>query len=152
MYLCANKQPISVIRTRNGWSKQRNLLWCNVIPYQPFTCVNTTHEFSNRLACRCETHNDTEQHLARFRLQSCIWFLLCGLLMSLITFSLTRSHYQVYQLDEPCSFFGDHWQMQQCFNMFTDIYKAFLVPFHCCMLLEIKPITTTISRVRLLRC
>ena len=41
------------------------------------------------------------------------------------------------QLDEPCSFSGDHWQMQQCFNVFIDIYKVlFLVLFHCYILLE----------------
>ena len=41
------------------------------------------------------------------------------------------------QLDEPCCFSGD--QMQQCFNVFTDIHKVlFPVLFHCCVLLEIK--------------
>ena len=30
-----------------------------------------------------------------------------------------------WQLDEPCGFSGDHWQMQQCFNVFTNIYKVF---------------------------
>ena len=50
------------------------------------------------------------------------------------------------QLDEPCGFSGDHWQMHQCFNVFTDIYKVFfLVLFHCCILLEIKRITATIT-------
>ena len=49
------------------------------------------------------------------------------------------------QLDEPRGFSGEHWQMQQCFNVFTDIYKVFffLVLFHCCILLEIKLTTTT---------
>ena len=50
------------------------------------------------------------------------------------------------QLDEPCGLSGDHWQMQQCFNVLTDIYKVFfLVLFHCCILLEIKLMTTTIT-------
>ena len=43
------------------------------------------------------------------------------------------------QLDEPCAFSGDHWQMQQCF---TDIYKVFRVLFHCFILLEMKLTTT----------
>ena len=49
------------------------------------------------------------------------------------------------QPDEPCGFSGDHWQMQQCFNVFADIYTVFffLVLFHCCILLEIKLTTTT---------
>ena len=29
------------------------------------------------------------------------------------------------QLDEPCCVSGDHWQVQQCFNVFTDT-KCFL--------------------------
>ena len=43
---------------------------------------------------------------------------------------------------------GDHWQMQQCFNVFTDINKVFfMVLFHCCILLEIK-LTTITTNVR----
>ena len=42
---------------------------------------------------------------------------------------------QVYilgcQLDEPCGFSGDQWQMQQCFNVFTDIYKVFSFSCYC---------------------
>ena len=44
-------------------------------------------------------------------------------------------------------------RMQQCFKVLFDIYKAFLLLFHCCILLEIKPpitatatITTTYDR------
>ena len=29
-------------------------------------------------------------------------------------------------------------RMQQCFNVLTDIYKVFLLVFHCCILLKIK--------------
>ena len=29
------------------------------------------------------------------------------------------------QLDEPCGFSGDHWQMQQCLNVLTDIYQVY---------------------------
>ena len=35
------------------------------------------------------------------------------------------------QLDEPCGFSGDHWQMQQCFNVFTEIYKVFSFSWYC---------------------
>ena len=35
------------------------------------------------------------------------------------------------QLDEPCGFSGDHWQIQQCFNVFTDIYKVFSFSWYC---------------------
>ena len=49
------------------------------------------------------------------------------------------------QLDGPCGFSGDHWQMFQCFNVFTDIYKVFLVLFHYCILLEIKLTTKTMT-------
>ena len=40
---------------------------------------------------------------------------------------LTLTGYQQHY-DEPCGFSGDHWQMHQCFNVFTDIYKVFLFP------------------------
>ena len=33
--------------------------------------------------------------------------------------------------------------MQQCFDILTDINHAFLLLFHCCILLEIKFTTTT---------
>ena len=34
-------------------------------------------------------------------------------------------------------------RMQQCFNVFIDIYHEFLLLFYCCVLFEIKPTTTT---------
>ena len=34
------------------------------------------------------------------------------------------------------------YRMQQCFNVFPDIYKVFLLLFRCCILLEIKLIAT----------
>ena len=37
--------------------------------------------------------------------------------------------------------------MYQCFNEFTDIESIFLLLFHCCILLDIKLTTTTISFV-----
>ena len=50
------------------------------------------------------------------------------------------------QLDEPCGFSGDNWQMQQCFNVLTDIYTLFfLALFNCCILLKIKLITIAIT-------
>ena len=50
------------------------------------------------------------------------------------------------QIGEPCGFSGDHWQMQQCFNVVTDIYTVFfLALFNCCILLKIKLIIITIT-------
>ena len=46
------------------------------------------------------------------------------------------------QRDEPCGFSGDHWQMQQCFNVFTDIYKVLfpgIVPLLYSLLLLLLP-------------
>ena len=43
-------------------------------------------------------------------------------------------------VDEPRGYSG---RMQQCFTVFTDIYKVFLLLCHCCIQLEIKLTTTT---------
>ena len=51
---------------------------------------------------------------------------------------ISAVHDIVCQHDEPCGFSRDHWQMQQCSNVFIDLYKVlFLVLFHCCILLLI---------------
>ena len=36
---------------------------------------------------------------------------------------------------------------QQRFNVLTDIYKVFLLPFHCCILLEIKLTITATAAI-----
>ena len=41
-------------------------------------------------------------------------------------------------------------RMQQCFNVITDIYHESLLLFYCCVLLEIKLITTTTAGVFLI--
>ena len=42
-----------------------------------------------------------------------------------------------YQLDEPCSFPGNQ-PLTECSNVLTDVYRVFLLLFHCCILSEIK--------------
>ena len=50
------------------------------------------------------------------------------------------------QLDDPSGFPGDHWQMQQCVNVLTDIYTLlFMALFNCCILLKIKFNSITIT-------
>ena len=70
-----------------------------------------------------------------------------------LTWWITSWNYMIWvsyqigcQLDEPCGFSGDHWQMQHCFNVLTDIYTVFfLALFNCYILLKIKLITITIT-------
>ena len=112
------------------WQMQQCAYWylqqCSFLVaslMSPVASLVTTGRCSNVLT---DIYNNAVFWLPAWWALWLLWWPLADAAMCLLI--STTMQFFGCQLYEPCGFFGDHCQMQQYFNVFTDIYKVlFLV-------------------------